>query len=286
MDRNWNELANGVLVRPHRSLRLNIGLVLGEDACLVVDTRSTKAEALELIAAVRSVTRLPWVVLNTHAHFDHCFGNATFRPAPIWGHAGCARALVEHGETQRREAVSFYRQSGLVELADGLEAVVIDPPDQLTSTSASIPLGGRSVELAYLGRGHTDHDLVAIVPDAGVVFAGDLVEEGDPPAFEDSFPLDWATTLERLAAMCTGPVVPGHGAVVDGGFVARAVVEMTRTAAGARSAWAEHCVAEQAWQALPYAEPTARVALARAWAQLVDATVTPPDQNGGVTGAS
>ena len=270
MDEPWVELAGGVFVRAHRSLRLNIGLVLGDDACLVIDTRSTEAEALDLIAAVRSVTRLPWVVLNTHAHFDHCFGNATFRPAAVWGHTGCARALVEHGETQRRDAVSFYRRSGLVELADGLEVVVIDPPDRLTATSASIPLGGRIVELSYLGRGHTDHDLVATVPDGGVVFAGDLVEEGDPPAFEDSFPLDWATTLERLAPLCTGPVVPGHGAVVDAGFVSAQAAEMVDAARAARTAWAEKRPADDAWRGLPYPEDVARLALARAWAQLPD----------------
>jgi glyoxylase-like metal-dependent hydrolase (beta-lactamase superfamily II) len=268
VDGTWIDLGDGVLVRSHRSLRLNIGLVLGDDACLVVDTRSTQAEALDLIAAVRSVTRLPWVVLNTHAHFDHCFGNATFRPAPIWGHTGCARALVEHGETQRREAASFYRRSGLVELADGLEAVVIDPPDQLTSTSASIPLGGRSVELAYLGRGHTDHDVVAIVPDASVVFAGDLVEEGDPPAFEDSFPLDWATTLEHLARICSGPVVPGHGAVVDAEFVLRSAEEMGQAVVAACRAWDGRNPADDAWRRVPYPEHAARTALARAWAQL------------------
>jgi glyoxylase-like metal-dependent hydrolase (beta-lactamase superfamily II) len=262
------ELAAGVFVRHHRSLSLNTGLVVGDDACLVIDTRSTEAEALDLIAAVRSVTHLPWVVLNTHAHFDHCFGNATFRPAGIWGHTGCAEALVGHGEAQRRDAVAFYRESGLVDLADGLEAVVIDPPDQLISTSASIPLGGRSVELSYLGRGHTDHDLIAAVPDAGVVFAGDLVEEGDPPAFEDSFPLDWATTLAALVPLCRAPVVPGHGAVVDAEFVERATADMDLTAQAARTAWAENRSEEDAWRALPYPEPAARVALVRAWSQL------------------
>ena len=255
-------------MRAHRSLRLNTGLVVGDDACLVLDTRSTEAEALDLIGAVRAVTGRPWVVVNTHAHFDHCFGNATFRPAEIWGHAGCAAALVEHGEGQRREAARFYRESGLVELADGLEAVVIDPPDRLISAAASIPLGGRSVELSYLGRGHTDHDLVAAVPDVGIVFAGDLVEEGDPPAFEDSFPLDWATTLENLTPLCTGPVVPGHGAVVDADFVAAAAAEMARAAAAARTAWTERLRAPDAWRALPYPEPAARLALNRAWAQL------------------
>ncbi len=124
------------------------------------------------------------------------------------------------------------------------------------------------MELSYLGRGHTDHDLVAIVPDAAVVFAGDLVEEGDPPAFEDSFPLDWAMTLERLAPICTGPVVPGHGAVVDAEFVLRSAEKMGQVVVAARRAWHERAPADDGWRRVPYPEQAARTALARAWAQL------------------
>jgi glyoxylase-like metal-dependent hydrolase (beta-lactamase superfamily II) len=78
------------------------------------------------------------------------------------------------------------------------------------------------VVLRFLGRGHTAGDLVVEVEGDGegtVVFAGDLVEEGAPPAFEDAFPADWPATLGRLHALARGPVVPGHGAVVDAAFV-------------------------------------------------------------------
>jgi glyoxylase-like metal-dependent hydrolase (beta-lactamase superfamily II) len=81
----WQEIGDGVFVRHHRSLDLNCGLVVGEGACLVVDTRSHLAEAAELIDAVRTITPHPWTVVNTHAHYDHCFGNAAFRPATVWG---------------------------------------------------------------------------------------------------------------------------------------------------------------------------------------------------------
>ena len=88
--------------------------------------------------------------------------------------------------------------------------------------SAVLDVGGREVVLRFLGRGHTDHDLVVEVEAAGdatVIFAGDLVEQGAPPAFEDAWPAEWPATLGRLHALARGPVVPGHGAVVDAAFV-------------------------------------------------------------------
>ena len=90
MSTGWQEVADGVFVRRHRALDLNCGLVLGDGACLVIDTRSHLGEAADLVAAVRAVTPHPWTVVNTHAHYDHCFGNAAFRPAPIWASRGCA----------------------------------------------------------------------------------------------------------------------------------------------------------------------------------------------------
>jgi glyoxylase-like metal-dependent hydrolase (beta-lactamase superfamily II) len=218
----WQEVADGVLVRRHASLDLNCGLVLGDGACLVVDTRSHPGEAAELVAAVRSVTPHPWTVVNTHAHYDHCFGNAAFRPTAIWASRGCAADLAATGELQRAVVVAGLRATGEDAEADLLSAAPIDLPDHLVDDVAVLDVGGREVTLRFLGRGHTDHDLVVEVEadgDGTVVFAGDLVEEGAPPAFEDAFPADWPATLGRLHALARGPVVPGHGAVVDAGFV-------------------------------------------------------------------
>jgi glyoxylase-like metal-dependent hydrolase (beta-lactamase superfamily II) len=218
----WQEVADGVMVRRHRELDLNCGLVLGDGACLVVDTRSHLGEAADLIAAVRTVTSHPWTVVNTHAHYDHCFGNAAFRPAPIWASRGCAADLAAAGELQRAVVVAGLRATGEDAEADLISAAPIDPPDHLVDDVAVLDVGGREVVLHFLGRGHTDHDLVVEVEtdgDGTVVFAGDLVEEDAPPAFEDAFPADWPATLGRLHALARGPVVPGHGAVVDAAYV-------------------------------------------------------------------
>ena len=221
MSEGWVEVADGVLVRRHGSLDLNCGLVLGDGACLVIDTRSHLGEATDLAVAVRAVTPHPWTVVNTHAHYDHCFGNAAFRPAPIWATRGCALELAENGERQRATVVAALRALGDDD-AELVATAPLDPPDRLVDALAVLDIGGREVTLRHLGRGHTDHDLVVEVAgdaDDTVLFAGDLVEEGAPPAFEDSWPAEWPATLGRLHALARGPVVPGHGAVVDADFV-------------------------------------------------------------------
>jgi glyoxylase-like metal-dependent hydrolase (beta-lactamase superfamily II) len=76
------------------------------------------------------------------------------------------------------------------------------------------------VALRHLGSGHTDHDLLVDVPDAGVVFAGDLVEQGAPPDLAEADLAAWPATLTALLALGRPIVVPGHGDPVDAAFVA------------------------------------------------------------------
>jgi glyoxylase-like metal-dependent hydrolase (beta-lactamase superfamily II) len=123
---------------------------------------------------------------------------------------------------------------------------------------AVLDVGGREVVLRFLGRGHTDHDLVVEVEtngDATVVFAGDLVEQGAPPAFEDAWPPEWPATLGRLHALARGPVVPGHGAVVDAAFVGTQREELLAVLRALRAGRLD---------AGPYDEAVMRVAATRA----------------------
>ncbi|MGY1820876.1 MBL fold metallo-hydrolase [Geodermatophilus sp. SYSU D00079] len=234
----FTEVADGVFVRRHASLDLNCGLVVGDGACLVVDTRSDLGEAADLAAAVRRVTPAPWTVVNTHAHYDHCFGNAAFRPATVWGTPGCAEAVRATGEDQRAARVAELLAAGDAAGAARVRAAPLDPPDALVDDVAHLDVGGREVVLRFLGRGHTAHDLVVEVEDGrdgNTVFAGDLVEEGAPPAFDDAFPAEWPATLGRLHALARGPVVPGHGAVVDAAFVGAQREELLAVLAAVRA---------------------------------------------------
>ncbi|WP_197320303.1 MBL fold metallo-hydrolase [Saccharomonospora sp. NB11] len=192
MDTRWAEIGDGVLVRRYAELDLSVGLVLGDERCLVVDVRGDAEQGAEFAAAVREVTRLPWTVVLTHDHFDHAYGLGAFLPCDAWAHPACWDELV------RLDKVA---EPGLP-VADRVE----------------LDLGGRRVVLAHPGVAHTAGDVVAYVPDADVMFAGDLVEHVPDGTFSaESFGTDtvlsrWPAALRRLAAFDAATVVPGHGA--------------------------------------------------------------------------
>ena len=269
MTDTWAEVADRVYVRRHASMDLNVSLIVGEGACLVVDTRATVQEGRDVAGAIRAVTPHPWVVVNTHFHFDHTFGNTVFRPAEIWGHRRCAEQLIEDGERMRGAIADRYREHGLAEMAADIEASPIDPPDQLVDDLATLSVGGRPVQLRHLGRGHTDNDLVLTLPDAdGLVIAGDLVEEGAPPQFGSAYPLDWPETLDAVAELVTGSLVPGHGAVVDRAFVEAQRAEHGTLVAAAREGHAAGRPAQDVARQLPYFADCALAGVERAYLQL------------------
>ena len=150
-----------MFVRRYAFFDQDIVAVLGGDAALIVDTRSTLEQAREILADLRDLgSPAVGTVVNTHGHFDHAFGNAVFRPAVIWGHERCATMIQLTGELMRSSiAARRFRTSQA-----SSRAVVLDPPDSTFTTNASIDLDGRVVELAYHGRGHTDNDIVVIDP--------------------------------------------------------------------------------------------------------------------------
>jgi glyoxylase-like metal-dependent hydrolase (beta-lactamase superfamily II) len=263
---DWVEVGDRVFVRRYAALDQNIGVVLGEEGALVVDTRATHDYADEVLADLRRLTSLPArVAVNTHGHWDHCFGNSRFRPAPIWGHVRCAEMMRLTGERQRARI-----SAASAELAVGLADVVIDPPDQTFEEAATVEIepGGRSVELRYLGRGHTDNDIILLVPDADVLFAGDLLENDATPFFGDGYPLDWPATAEAIVELATGSVVPGHGSVGDRSFAVRQMTEFRTVAELAKLVHRGVLGIDDAVLRTPYPADTALEPLTRALAQL------------------
>jgi glyoxylase-like metal-dependent hydrolase (beta-lactamase superfamily II) len=213
----WVEIADRVFVRRYEFYDQNIGLILGRAEVAVIDTRSTYAQARQIQEHIHELTADPvGVVIDTHGHFDHVFGNGIFRPATIWGHERCVTFMVRNGEA-RKKTIAVEEPL----LADELAEIVIDPPDRIFATHARIEVGGREVMLRYLGRGHTDHDVVVEIPGTDVIFAGDLLENGNVPFFGDAYPLDWPATATALAVRVkegSGVVVPGHGDQGDRAF--------------------------------------------------------------------
>jgi glyoxylase-like metal-dependent hydrolase (beta-lactamase superfamily II) len=266
----WVEIGDRVFVHRYAFYDQNIGVVLGRDAALLIDTRSSYGQAREIVADLRSLTSDPvTVVVDTHGHFDHAFGNAIFRPATIWGQDGCVAFMRRTGEARKATIASE-----TPELAGELDEVVIDPPDQTFTTEATVEVGGREVALRYLGRGHTDHDIVITVPGTDVVFGGDLLENGAVPFYGDAYPIDWATTaagLARLVAPERGVVVPGHGDHAGRAFADAQAVSIAAVARLATRVHAGEIELEEALASHPFPEhppDDARRPLQRALAQL------------------
>jgi glyoxylase-like metal-dependent hydrolase (beta-lactamase superfamily II) len=171
--------------------------------------------------------------------------------------------LERTGEQQRAEL-----RADAPALAAELDEVVVDPPDRTLESSATIDLGDRAVELRHLGRGHTDNDIVVRLPDDGVLFAGDLLENGAVPYFGDGYPLEWPATARALAALVTGVVVPGHGEPADRAFAERQAAEFEALADLARRVHGGELDSAGALPLAPYPAESAVGPLERALAQL------------------
>jgi glyoxylase-like metal-dependent hydrolase (beta-lactamase superfamily II) len=263
---SWREIADRVYVLRYPVLDVNATLVVGDDLALIVDTLSTPSQAAELADSVRAVTSLPWLVVNTHHHFDHAYGNQVFG-GDIFAHEEAAAMLRSDPGRQLRQVYEEYADSA-PELAAELLDVTIVPPNRTVRDATTLDLGGRPVALRHFGRGHTAGDLVVQVPDAATVITGDLVEQGGPPGFEDSYPLEWPHTTAELLHLATGPVVPGHGAVVDRDFVATQHDELTRLAWLIRDGHADGAPVEQVARQAPFGPDAARIAVRRGYAEL------------------
>lgn len=230
----WSEVADGVFQARYDPLDVSVCVVRGADGLLLVDTRSSHREADEIRADLRAfgAARVRWVV-NTHAHFDHCFGNHRFGPgsdvdAPIYGHERMPAHLVEYGAPKLAGMIA-----SAVGPADELREIVLTPPTEFVGVSSVLDLGDRGVELLHLGRGHTDNDLLVHVADAATWLVGDLLEESGPPMYGSGcFPFEWPATIAALLdGLVNGAVlVPGHGAPVGSPFAADQQADLSAVA--------------------------------------------------------
>jgi glyoxylase-like metal-dependent hydrolase (beta-lactamase superfamily II) len=213
------EIADGVWVIPDRRVPLvpNIGIVLGDDAALVVDAGMGPRNGERVLEAAREKAGTRRLLLTlTHFHPEHAFGAQAFAgEASVLVNAAQADELRAKGEAY----LGMFRTFGPA-VAEALEGVELMKPDETYAGSTTIDLGGRTVRLREQGVAHTLGDQVAVVEDVSVLFAGDLVEEGCFPIFP-YFPPDdadvdgraWIGVLRALEELEPSLVVPGHGEV-------------------------------------------------------------------------
>jgi glyoxylase-like metal-dependent hydrolase (beta-lactamase superfamily II) len=211
------ELARDLVVIPDRGVELvpNIGLIGGDHSVLVVETGLGPRNAEKVLTFASEYAKGRKLYLTTtHFHPEHAFGAQVFTGEATYLVNGAQAAdLARKGpgylEMFRGLGAPIERQ------LDGVELVT---PDEIYDRTHDLDLGGRVVRMRATGRAHSMGDQVVTVPDAGVMFTGDLVEAGQfsifpwfPPHDTDVSGLRWIEVMRRLIDTNPRVVVPGHG---------------------------------------------------------------------------
>lgn len=191
----------------------NVGVVIGDDAVLVVDTLTSAKEAELLLADIRKITDKPvrWVV-NTHYHLDHSLGNCVFadQGARIIGQEQCRAALLASGETTLQSGEAFGLEP------EYWEGTRIAAPDLTFDSAVEVDLGNMAVRIFYPGHpSHSAGSSMVLVPSQDVLFTGDILFTDFHPFLGEADLAGWAANLDEITAMAPGIIVPGHGPLSD-----------------------------------------------------------------------
>ena len=204
----------------------NSGIVIGDNAVMVIDTQATPAMAQDVIRRIREVTDKPikYVVLS-HYHAVRVLGAAAYRPEHIIASQDTRDLIVERGEQDKASEIGRFPR-----LFRNVESV---PPGMTWPTMTftgkmTLWLGRLEVQLIQLGRGHTKGDTVVWLPQDKVLFSGDLVEFDATPYAGDAYFQDWPRTLDNIAALKPQALVPGRGAALQGAADVAKGLEGTR----------------------------------------------------------
>lgn len=224
------------------SVGANSPVFVTDTEAIVIDSGTSPAAGRALVQDVKAVTTRPIrFVIDSHYHYDHLFGNQVF---------GSDVQIIGHDHTRERLGVDTMQQytfltsvspARLDALRQRIAAernaadratlerqlqVALDYREQVKETKQTPPnmtfdrtmtvfRGGRELRLLYLGRGHTDTDVVVYLPRERIVATGDLMESVIS-YLGDSYPQEWIETLERLKALDFDTVLPGHGVPFKG----------------------------------------------------------------------
>ena len=192
----------------------NTGVIIGDDGVMIVDAQATPAMAADVIAKIRTVTDKPIrYVLLSHYHAVRVLGASAYTDAyAILASDETRKLIVERGAQDMDSEIGRFPR-----LFQGKETIPGLTWPTLTFTGEiSVWLGKREVRISQPGRGHTAGDTIAWVPDAGVLFSGDLVEYKSACYCGDAHYEDWPKTLKKLQKYDPVAVVPGRGDALVG----------------------------------------------------------------------
>ena len=203
----------------------NAGLVAADGASLVVDTLFDLGLTRDMLAAMRPVTERSPIAraMNTHGNGDHWFGNGLLPDGiPIVASAAALEEMRAIGPNLLHalfnqldlgpEFDAFAERTMRRFEFDGNEPRI--PTESFTGRH-DLRVGGREVQLLELGPAHTKGDAVAYVPDAGVIFTGDILFIEGTPIMWEGPTANWLTACDRILELDARVIVPGHGPVTD-----------------------------------------------------------------------
>jgi cyclase len=191
------------------SFGVNTGVVIGNDAVLVVDTRISAKQAQMFITDIKKITGKPIkYVVNTHFHLDHSWGNCEFVKlgATVIGHENGRLAAP-----RSKDGMSHPEYFGMT--LEDLNGTTVSAPTVTFKDAMLVDLGGVTVGLSYLGTAHTNDNIIAIVDQDGVLFAGDILFTKYHPFLADADVASWLKVLAKLENTPAKIIVPGHGPV-------------------------------------------------------------------------
>ena len=203
----------------------NTGVIIGDDSVMVVDAQATPKMAEQVIGRIRAVTDKPikYVTLS-HYHAVRVLGASAYDASEIIASETCRAMIHERGqEDWDSEYGRFPRLFQAAETIPGLTWPTVTFRQRMT-----VHMGRRRVELMRLGRAHTAGDIVAWVPDSGVMFSGDIVEYRSACYCGDGHFGDWPTTLDAIAAMRPQALSPGRGDALVGEEKVAEAIALTR----------------------------------------------------------
>ncbi len=191
----------------------NTGIIIGDDAVMVIDTQATPVMAQDVIRRIREVTDKPIkYVLLSHYHAVRVLGASAYGAEHVIASEDTRDLIVERGQFDKDSEIGRFPR-----LFQNVESV----PDGLTwptmtfNQKMTLWLGSVEVQILQLGRGHTKGDTVAWLPQEKILFSGDLVEFDATPYAGDAYFKDWPQTLDNLAALKPEKLVPGRGAALQ-----------------------------------------------------------------------
>ncbi|MEX8495421.1 MBL fold metallo-hydrolase [Sphaerotilus sp.] len=191
----------------------NTGIIIGDDAVMVIDTQATPVMAQDVIRRIREVTDKPIkYVLLSHYHAVRVLGATAYAPEQIIASQDTHDLIVERGEFDKASEIGRFPR--LFQNVESVPAGLTWPTITFTG-KMTVWLGSVEVQILQLGRGHTKGDTVAWLPKEKILFSGDLVEFDATPYAGDAYFQDWPQTLDNIAALNPEKLVPGRGAALQ-----------------------------------------------------------------------